>query len=117
MAQIKTVVAEAGRRLGLRAGQRPGIGYGVKDGYLDQVAAGKADGTECAVEIVRYMDASRDSAVRSTVLASEAVSGGAIKAKNVQIGDGLVVHRRPRRLFRSFAADRIVDDVQALLGS
>jgi len=117
MAKIKAVVAEAGRRLGLRAGQRPDIGYGLKDGYLVQVAAGQADGTECAVEIVRYVDASRDGAVRSTVLASDVVSRGAIKAGNVQIGDGLVVHRRPRRLFRSIAADRIVDDVDALLAS
>ena len=117
MAHIKAVVGEAGRKLGLRTAQRPDIAYGVKDGYLVQVAAGNADGSACAVEIVRYVDATRDAAVRSAVLASDAVARGTIKPGHLQIGDGLAIHRRRRRLFRSVEADRVVNDVEALLAS
>ena len=117
MARIMAVVGAAGRRLGLRTAQRPDIAYGVKDGYLVQVAAGNADGSACAVEIVRYVDATRDAAVRSAVLASDAVARGTIKPGHLQIGDGLAIHRRRRRLFRSVEADRVVNDVEALLAS
>ena len=110
MTGIKAAVKEAGRRLGLRTGQRPNIAYGIKDGYLVQVAAGQADGTECAVEIVRYVDASRDGSVRSAIL-----SRGAMTPGHLQIGDGMAVHRRRRRLFRTVKADRVVDDVETLL--
>ena len=99
----------------MRTGQRPDIAYGVKDGYLVQVAAGQADRTECAVEVVRYMDASRDGSVRSAILASAAVSRGAMKPAHLQIADCLAVHRRRRRLFRSVDADRVVNDVETLL--
>jgi len=117
MAHIKAVVGEAGRKLGLRTAQRPDIAYGVKDGYLVQVASGTADGGACAVEIVRYVDASRDAAVRSAVAESPAVSNGIIKSRDIQIGDGLAIHRRRRRLFRSVDAQRVGSDVEALLAS
>src|SRR2546426_6077349 len=117
MARIMAVVGEAGRRLGLRTAQRPDIAYGVKDGYLGQVASGTADGGACAVEIVRYVDASRDAAVRSAVAESPAVSKGIIKSRDIQIGDGLAIHRRRRRLFRSVDAQRVGSDVEALLAS
>ena len=117
MAHIKAVVGEAGRKLGLRTAQRPDIAYGVKDGYLVQVASGTADGGACAVEIVRYVDASRDAAVRSAVAESPAVSKGIIKSRDIQIGDGLAIHRRRRRLFRSVDAQRVGSDVEALLAS
>jgi len=117
MAHIKAVVGEAGRKLGLRTAQRPDIAYGVKDGYLVQVASGTADGGACAVEIVRYVDASRDAAVRTAVAESPAVSKGIIKSRDIQIGDGLAIHRRRRRLFRSVEAQRVGSDVEALLAS
>jgi len=117
MARILAVIGEASRKLGLRTAQRPDIAYGVKDGYLVQVASGTADGGVCAVEIVRYVDSSRDEAVRSAVAASEAVSRGTIKSRDIQIGDGLAIHRRRRRLFRSVDAGDVVNDVEALLAS
>jgi len=117
MARILAVVGEASRKLGLRTAQRPDIAYGVKDGYLVQVASGTADGGACAVEIVRYVDSSRDESVRSAVAASEAVARGAIKSRDIQIGDGLAIHRRRRRLFRSVDAGAVVSDVDALVAS
>src|SRR5215813_13028383 len=117
MARILAVIGEASRKLGLRTAQRPDIAYGVKDGYLVQVASGTADGGVCAVEIVRYVDSGRDEAVLSAVAASEAVARSTLKSRDIQIGDGLAIHRRRRRLFRSVDAGDVVNDVEALLAS
>src|SRR5437867_12464013 len=97
MARIMAVVTEANRRLGLRTAQRPDIAFGVEDGYLVQVASGTADGGACAVETVRYVDASRDAAVRSAVAESPAASNGITKPRDIPIRQRLATHRGRRR--------------------
>jgi len=108
-------VLDAGRRLGL--GLPPGskVAFGERDGYLVQLAAGYEGNVECALEVIRYGDATRDAAVRDAVARSPELDGLGIRAKKITIADGVLVHKRARRLFRSLDPATLAADVEALL--
>jgi hypothetical protein len=117
MVSVTKAVEEAGRRLGLSMAQDGEIAYGLKDGYLVELARGRGDSGESVVEIIRYVDPGHDQAVREAIRDSAAVASRGIKAANVEVGDGVVVYKSPEGLFRTVLADQVVDELDALLGT
>jgi len=115
MARLAKTVEEVSQRLGLPA--RPGkkIAYGVKNGYLVELACGQAETQEYIVEIIRYGDASRDDAVRDAIRNSAELAQKRVKAKGVEVNDGVVVYKHLRPFFRTLNADTIAGEFEALL--
>lgn len=115
MARLTKTVAETGQRLGLPARAGKKIAYGVKDGYLVQLACGQEETHECLVEIIRYGDPGRDDAVREAIRNSVDLAEKGVKAKGVEVNDGIVVYKHPRPLFRTLDANAIAGEFEALL--
>lgn len=114
MASVAETIQDVGRRLGLQAAAGGAIVYGVKDGYLVEVARG-GEGGDSVVEIVRHDDPSRDAAVLEAVRTSAELAARGLKPANVSVDGGVVVYKRGRRLFRSLDAAAVAADVEALL--
>jgi hypothetical protein len=112
MAKLTDTIAAAGAKLGLSS-TRAGLVFGLKDGYPVQLAARRTNNHEAVVEIIRYDDAARDQAVCQAIQAS--AKAGGIKARQLKVGDGLVVYEHPRRLFGSLRADAVAAELEALL--
>jgi hypothetical protein len=95
MASLADTVAQVGSRLGLKSVPDKKLAYGVRDGYLVEVAYGRDGNTECIMEIIRHGDAARDPAVREAIGRSAEVTAKGIKPKRVKVEEGTVVHRNP----------------------
>ncbi len=108
-------VEQAGRRLGLQV--RPGkkTAFGVKDGYLVQLARGQDGGSEWVAEIIRHGDTRPLAAVREAIQASPELAAAGIKPKNVDVSGGMVVYKHTRPMFRSLGPEAVAGEVDALL--
>ncbi len=115
MASLADTVAQAGSRLGLRSVPDKQLAYGVRDGYLVELACGRNGNSDCIVEIIRHGDPARDPAVREAIGRSAEVAAKGVKAKRVKVEDGLVVHRHPVMFFRQPGAEAVTGEVEALL--
>ena len=115
MASLADTVAQVGSRLGLKSVPDRKLAYGIRDGYLVEVACGRDGNTECIVEIIRHGDAARDPAVREAIGRSAEVTAKGVKPKRVKVEDGMVVHRHPVIFFQRPGADSVADEVDALL--
>jgi hypothetical protein len=85
--------------------------FGLKDGYPVQLAARRTGNHEAVVEIIRYDDPARDTAVLQAIYGS---GKGPFKATQLRVGDGLAVYEHPRRLFRSLSAETIAAEFESL---
>src|ERR1051326_5659142 len=94
MASLAGKVAEAGARLGLSSTRAGGLVFGLKDGYPVQLAARRTGNHEAVVEIIRYDDPARDTAVLQAIYGS---GKGPFKATQLRVGDGLAVAAQTRR--------------------
>ena len=112
MASLAGKVAEAGARFGLSSTRAGGLVFGLKDGYPVQLAARRAGNHEAVVEIIRYDDPARDEVVLKAIYGS---GDGPFKAKQLKVGEGLVVYEHPRPMFRSLSADAVTSEFEALL--
>lgn len=115
MASLADTVAQVGSRLGLKSVPDRKLAYGIRDGYLVEVACGRDGNTECIVEIIRHGDAARDPAVREAIGRSAEVTAKGVKPKRVKVEDGMVVHRHPVIFFQRPGVDALAAEVEALL--
>jgi len=115
MASIGETVAQVGTRLGLKQVPQKKIAYGLREGYLVELASGRDGSAECVLEIIRYGDPAHDAGVRAAVAGSADIAGAGIKAKRVTVADGVLLHKRPGGLFRTPTADAIGSELDALL--
>ena len=115
MASLADTVAQAGSRLGLKSMPDKQLAYGVRDGYLVELACGRNGNSDCIVEIIRHGDPARDPAVREAIGRSAEVAAKGVKPKRVKVEDGLVVHRHPVMFFQRPGAEAVTGEVEALL--
>jgi hypothetical protein len=115
MASLADTVIQAGSRLGLKSVPDKKLAYGVRDGYLVEVACGRNGGGDAIVQIIRHGDPARDAAVREAIGRSADVAAKGIKPKRVDVEDGLVIHRHPVMVFQRPAAEAVAGEVDALL--
>lgn len=116
MASLPKTILEAGKRLGLKPAPGAAIVYGVKDGYLVELAQGGND-NNAIVEIVRYGDAARDAPVRDGLQRSPSLAAAGVPVKKVEVAGGLAVYKHARPMFRSLDSAKIAAEVDALLGA
>lgn len=115
MASLADTVAQAGSRLGLKSMPDKQLAYGVRDGYLVELACGRNGNSDCIVEIIRHGDPARDAAVREAIGRSAEVAAKGVKPRRVKVEDGLVIHRHPVVFFQRPRADAVTGEVEALL--
>jgi hypothetical protein len=113
MTSLKSAVVEAGVRLGLPSVRKGGLAVGLKDGYPVQITAGHAGNRKAIIEFIRYGDPGSDQAVREAIQGSSET--GAIKARRLQVENGLVVYQHPKRVFGSEPADAVASEFEGLL--
>jgi hypothetical protein len=115
MASLADTVAQAGSRLGLKSMPDKQLAYGVRDGYLVELACGRNGNSDCIVEIIRHGDPARDAAVREAIGRSAEVASKGVKPRRVKVEDGLVIHRHPVVFFQRPRAEAVTGEVEALL--
>lgn len=111
------IVREAGESLGLSFHPDQGTAIGMKEGYPVQVVVRTKGNNTILSGIVRYDDASKDSAVKETLPGMpEAVQAG-IKAKAIEVADGMVIFNNVRGITGFPKVEKFVGNMEALIRS
>ena len=111
------IVKEAGESLGLSFHPDQGTAIGMKDGYPVQVMIRTKGNNSFLTGIVRYDDASQDSAVRETLPGMPEVVQAGIKAKTIEITDGMAIFNNVRGITGFPKVEKFVGNMEALIHS
>ena len=111
------IIKEAGESLGLSFHPDQGTAIGMKDGYPVQVMVRAKGNNSFLTGIVRYDDVSKDSAVKGTLPGMPEVVQAGIKAKTIEVADGMVIFNNVRGLTGFPKAEKFTADMEALVHS
>lgn len=119
MAKAKDVVRAVGEELGLSPPTKSDTSYGFCDGLLLQLTPVKKEGKTAHIAVlVNYLDDTQDDLVRTAVLAPGGPVAVGVKAKHVEVKDGVVAYRhQPSALTGGFSVDKLRAAVGALVQS
>jgi hypothetical protein len=118
VASLKDTIEGAGRRSGLHVRPDRKTAFGVKNGYLVQLLYRRHpnhEWTEWVSEIIRHGDRRQAGLVRVAIHDSPGLAAAGIEARNVDVGDGIVIHKHARPFFRSLSDEAVACTTDALL--
>jgi len=106
MARMSSVVSEAGRQLGLASqADQPNM-YGELEGYVVQMTAGKTEGTDCVVGLIRHGSPDAEEAIRGVLASADTASVG-VKPEDVTVDGGVVAYTQKRTFVRGLDVDSV----------
>jgi hypothetical protein len=111
------IIEEAGALLGLsfHPGQKTAIG--MKDGYPVQVLVRTKGNNTILTGDVRYDDASKDGAVKETLPGMPEVVQAGIKAKTIEVADGMLIFNNVKGITGLPKAEKFTSNMEALIRS
>ncbi len=118
MADAKLAIAEAAGELGLLQQGPTGTWYGLRKGYLLQLAPGTDEHRNSTIVVfLQYQDAAKDEAVRQALDSDPQLKAHGIRAKQVVAKSGVATYKIAGSALGAFKAERVHDVADALLAT